>query len=107
MSKAVTCTSIGNRVDECTYQSSEEHSQALSKDKSPKANHLKCMYTNTRSLGNKQEEIELRAQSESYVVIGTTEMWWENSLDWKTTMWSTNSFRKIGREEEEVEFYFM
>ena len=78
---------------------------------SPKARALRpatsSACTPTHSLGNKQEEMELRAQSESYVVIATTEMWCENSLDWKTTMWTTNSFRKIGREEEEVEFYFM
>ncbi|KAK4806911.1 hypothetical protein QYF61_012632 [Mycteria americana] len=44
------------------------------------------MYSDTHSLGNKQEELELCAQPESYDVIGITETWWENSHDWKTTM---------------------
>ena len=34
---------------------------------------LKCFYTNACSLRNKQEELELCAQSESYDIIGITE----------------------------------
>ena len=50
-------------------QSSDKCSLAASQDENQKTNHLKCMYTNARSLGNKQEELELRAQSESYDII--------------------------------------
>lgn len=92
--RCVTRIFTSNRVDERTYQSSKEYSPAISKDKNPKASHLKCMYTNACSLGNKQEETELRAQSEICVVIGTTEMWWENSHDWKTTMDGYKLFQK-------------
>ena len=56
-----TCISISNKVDEYTYQIREECSPTLSKDKY------------TYSLGNKHEELELSAQSESYAVIGFTE----------------------------------
>ena len=88
------CISISNRVDECTYQSSEECSPTLSKGKNPKSSHLRCIYTNARSLANKWEELELHAQSESYDVIGITETWWENLHDWKTTMDGYKLFRK-------------
>ncbi|KAK4806872.1 hypothetical protein QYF61_012593 [Mycteria americana] len=67
-------------------KSSEECSLNPSKGKNPKSSHLKCMYSDIHSLGNKQEELELCAQPESYDVIGITETWWENSHDWKTTM---------------------
>ncbi|KAK4828724.1 hypothetical protein QYF61_000715 [Mycteria americana] len=66
-----------------------EHRQmflAASQDKNQKTNHLKCMYINGCSLGNKQEELELHAQSESYDIIGITETWWDNSHDWRSTM---------------------
>lgn len=36
---------------------------------------------NIINMGNKQRELELRAQSESYDVIGITETWWDNSHD--------------------------
>ena len=52
------------------------------------------MYTNAHSLGNKQEELELRAQSEGYDIMGVTETWWDNSHDWGITMDSYRLFRK-------------
>jgi len=39
------------------------------------------MYTNARSLGNKQEQLELCAHSEIYNVIGITETCWQNLHD--------------------------
>lgn len=77
-------------MDECIYRSSEECSPTLSKDKY------------TRSLGNTQEELELCAQSESYIIIGITGIWWENSHDKKTSMggyklfWKDNKGRRRG-----------
>lgn len=56
-----------------------------------------------RSLGNKQEEVELHAQYDSYDVIGVKEAWGENSHNWQTTM----DGYKFGREEEKVELHFM
>ena len=88
------CLFISNRVNEHTYQSSEECSPTLSKGKNPKSTQLKCMSTNTCSLGNKREGLELRAQCETDDAIGITEAWWENSHDWKTPMGSNKHFRK-------------
>ena len=51
-----------------------------------KTNQLKCMYTDAHSLGNKQEELEFRAQPESYDSIGIMETWWHNSHDWRIVM---------------------
>ncbi|KAK4821749.1 hypothetical protein QYF61_000810 [Mycteria americana] len=44
-------------------QSSDKCSLSASQDENQKTNHLKCMYTNTCSLGNKQEELELHAHT--------------------------------------------
>ena len=40
----------------------------------PKAK-LKCPYTNVRSMGNKEEELETVAQLEKYELITITETW--------------------------------
>ncbi|XP_065411777.1 uncharacterized protein LOC135973241 [Chrysemys picta bellii] len=56
--------------------------------------YLKCLYTNARSLGNKQGELEVLAQSGNYDVIGITETWWDNSHDWSTVMDGYKLFRK-------------
>ena len=45
------------------------------------AAHLKCMYTNARSMGNKQEELEAIVQQESYDIVAITETWWDDSYD--------------------------
>lgn len=81
-------------VGEGTYQSSEECFPTLCKGKKTKSSHLKWTYTNAGSLDNKQEEPELRTQSETYDVIGITETWWENSHDWETTTDSYKLFQK-------------
>ncbi|KAK4812899.1 hypothetical protein QYF61_027293 [Mycteria americana] len=67
-------------------QSSNKCSLAASQDENQKTNHLKYMHTNARSLGNKQKELELHAQSESYDIIGITETWWDDPHDWRITM---------------------
>ncbi|GAB0208591.1 hypothetical protein GRJ2_003324800 [Grus japonensis] len=89
-------------------QSSDKCSLAASQDENQKTNHLKGIYANARSLGNKQEELELRAQSESYDIIGITETWWDNSHDWRTTMDGYRLFHKDrqGRRERGVALYF-
>lgn len=78
MSKTDTCIFISNRLN-IPNKSGEECSLTLSKGENLKSGHLKCMYSNAHSLGNKQEELELCAHPESYDVIGITETWWENS----------------------------
>ncbi|KAM6103455.1 uncharacterized protein LJ206_014212 [Theristicus caerulescens] len=67
-------------------QSSNKCSLAASQDENQKTSHLKCTYTNARSLGKKQEEMELHAQSESCDIIGITKTWWDNSHDWRIAM---------------------
>jgi len=38
---------------------------------------LKCLSANARSMGNKQEELEMCARLWGYEVIGIRETWWE------------------------------
>lgn len=80
-----TCIFIRNTVDKHTYQTTEECFPTLSKGKNPKSGHVKCIYTHV-VWGNKQEELQLCAQFESYDVIGIAESWWESTGGWKTTM---------------------
>ncbi|GAB0185725.1 hypothetical protein GRJ2_001037800 [Grus japonensis] len=55
---------------------------------------LKCLYANTRSMGNKQEELETCACLQGYDLIGITEMWWDSSYDWSVGMEGYRLFRK-------------
>ncbi|GAB0210334.1 hypothetical protein GRJ2_003499200 [Grus japonensis] len=55
---------------------------------------LKCIYTNARSLGNKQEELEAIVQQDSYDLVTITEMWWDNSHDWSAAMDGYKLFRR-------------
>ena len=58
------------------------------------AAHLECMYTNARSMGNKQEELEAIVQQESYDIVDITETWWDDSYDWSAAMCGYKLFRK-------------
>jgi len=60
---------------------------------SPKAT-LRPAASSARMPTNKEEELELHAQSESYVITGITESWRENLHEWKTTMDGYRLFRK-------------
>lgn len=51
-------------------------------------------HTTAGSLGSKQEELKLRAQSESYDAIEITEPWWENSHDGDTKTDGYKQFQK-------------
>jgi len=55
---------------------------------------LKCLYANARSMGNKQEKLELCTYLWGYDVIGITEMWWDNFYDWSIGMEGYRLFRK-------------
>jgi len=55
---------------------------------------LKCVYTNARSMGNKQEELEAIILQDSYDMVAITEMWWDNSHDWHAVMDGYRLFRK-------------
>ncbi|XP_051640625.1 uncharacterized protein LOC127469851 [Manacus candei] len=52
------------------------------------------MYTNARSMGNKQEELEAIVQQESYDVVAITETWWDDSHDWSAAMDGYKLFRR-------------
>ena len=48
---------------------------------------LRCLSTNARSMGNKQEEeLEVTVQLESYDIITITETWWNDSHSWRAVM---------------------
>ncbi|PKU47468.1 rna-directed dna polymerase from mobile element jockey-like [Limosa lapponica baueri] len=55
---------------------------------------LKCIYTNTHSMGNKQEKLEAIVWHESYDVVAVTETWWDESNDWSATMDGYKLFRR-------------
>ncbi|GAB0189143.1 hypothetical protein GRJ2_001380200 [Grus japonensis] len=55
---------------------------------------VKCIYTNARSIGNKQEELEAIVQQDSYDLVTITEMWWDNSHDWSAAMDGYKLFRR-------------
>ena len=55
---------------------------------------LKCVYTNARSMGNKQEESETTVQQASYDLVAITETWWDHSHDWSAAMDGYKLFRK-------------
>lgn len=40
--------------------------------------HVKCMFINTWSTGNKQEEVEAEAQAQMYNLTGIAETWWNS-----------------------------
>jgi len=55
---------------------------------------LKCVYTNARSIGNKQEELEAIIQQDGYDLVAITETWWDSSHDWHAVMDGYRTFRK-------------
>ena len=55
---------------------------------------LKCIYTNARSMGNKQEELEAIVQREGYDLVAITETWWDHSHDWSAAMSGYRLFRR-------------
>jgi len=55
---------------------------------------VKCVYTNTRSMGNKQEELEAIVQQDGYDLVAITETWWDNLHDWRAVMDGYRLFRK-------------
>jgi len=55
---------------------------------------LQGVYTDARSMGNKQEELEAIVQQEGYDLVAITETWWDNSHDWHAVMDGYRLFRK-------------
>jgi len=55
---------------------------------------MKCLCMNTRSMGNKQEELEATMLLESYDLIAITETWWDKSHDWIVAIDGYRLFRR-------------
>jgi len=55
---------------------------------------MKCLYMNTRSTGNKHEELEATMLLESYDLIALTETWWDEFHDWSVAIDSHRLFRR-------------
>ena len=55
---------------------------------------IKCVYTNARSMGNKQEELEAIVWQASYDLVAVMEMWWDHYHDWNAAMDGYKLFRK-------------
>ncbi|KAK4806160.1 hypothetical protein QYF61_001083 [Mycteria americana] len=55
---------------------------------------LKCLYTNARSMGNKQEELEAIVRQENYDMVAITETWWDDSHNWSAAMDGYKLFRR-------------
>ncbi|KAK4817255.1 hypothetical protein QYF61_005468 [Mycteria americana] len=55
---------------------------------------LKCLYTNARSMGNKQEELEAIVHQETYDMVAITETWWDDSHNWSAAMDGYKLFRR-------------
>ncbi|GAB0182504.1 cAMP-dependent protein kinase inhibitor alpha [Grus japonensis] len=55
---------------------------------------LKCLYTNARSMSNKQEELEATMLLESYDLVAITETWWDESHDWSAAINGYRLFRR-------------
>ncbi|KAK4816199.1 hypothetical protein QYF61_012664 [Mycteria americana] len=55
---------------------------------------LKCLYTNARSMGNKQEELEAIVHQENYDIVAITETWWDDLHNWSVAMDGDKLFRR-------------
>ncbi|KAK4810724.1 hypothetical protein QYF61_007698 [Mycteria americana] len=58
---------------------------------------LKCLYTNARSMGNKQDELEAIVHQENYDMVAITETWWGDSHNWSAAMDGYKLFRRDRR----------
>ncbi|TRZ20739.1 hypothetical protein HGM15179_006364 [Zosterops borbonicus] len=59
------------------------------------------------AMANKQEELEVMVQQQSYDVVTITEMWWDDSHTWSTALDGYRLFRRDrkGRKAEGVALY--
>lgn len=61
---------------------------------------LKCLYSNARSIGDKQEELEAAVEFENYDLIAVMDTWWDGSHHWNTGIAGIAGyelFRRAGR----------
>lgn len=45
---------------------------------------MKCFYTNARSMGSKQKELETAVHLENYDLTAITQTWWDDSRNLNT-----------------------
>ena len=55
---------------------------------------LRSFYTNVRSMGNKQEELEAIVRSESYDIVTIMETCWNDSHSWSAVMDGYRLFKR-------------
>ncbi|RMC01239.1 hypothetical protein DUI87_22188 [Hirundo rustica rustica] len=55
---------------------------------------MKCPYTNARSVGNKQEDLEAMVQQQSCDVVAIRGTWWDESRGWSTARDGYKLFRR-------------
>ncbi|KAK4818722.1 hypothetical protein QYF61_018701 [Mycteria americana] len=55
---------------------------------------LKCIYTNARSTGHRQEELEVLVQQENYDIAAITEARWGDSHNWSAALDGYKLFRR-------------
>jgi len=55
---------------------------------------MKCLSTNTCSMGNRGEELEATVLLESYDLIALTETWWDKFHDWSMAIDGYGLFRR-------------
>ena len=84
---------LGTRVGKLHITSSGLREAHSSKVVCQKAQ-LKCLYTHAHSIGNKQEELETVMCLENYSPAAMTEMWWDDSHNWNTTVEGYHLFRR-------------
>ncbi|KAK4832451.1 hypothetical protein QYF61_023175 [Mycteria americana] len=58
---------------------------------------LKCLYTNARRMGNKQEELEAIVHQENYDMVAIRETWWDDLHNWSAAMDGYKLFRRDRR----------
>ncbi|PKU42878.1 adaptin ear-binding coat-associated protein 1 [Limosa lapponica baueri] len=59
---------------------------------------LKCIYTNARSMNNKQGDLEAMMHQENYDIVAIAETWWDASHDWSATIKGYKLFRRDRQE---------
>lgn len=75
--------SVGKRP-QCLGMVSQELGLLLPQEATGSAAQLKCIYTNTHGMGNKQKELEAIAPLENCDILANTETWWDNLHNWTT-----------------------
>ena len=88
-------TRLGERL--VTTETPEYGQEGTRASPAQKVAQLQCIYTNARSMGNKQEELEATVLEGNYDVAAITETWWDDSHDWSVAVDGYKLFRRDRR----------